>query len=91
MVQQMTLDQLENVIRESVHKYVASHTARGEHNAANAAAVLALVLAQVIAATCKDGERLEEVSTALEAYIYESSVKTWHEMNEAEARRNRRA
>ena len=88
----MTLEQLENVIRESVHAYVASHTARGEHNAANAAAVLALVLAQVIAATCKDGQRLEELSTALEAYIYESSVKTWHEMNEAEAKRkNRRA
>jgi hypothetical protein len=91
MVQQMTLDELEDEIRESVHAYVASHTARGEHNAANAAAVLALVLAQVIAATCKDGQRLEEVSTALEAYIYESSVKTWHEMNEAEAKRNRRA
>ena len=91
MVQQMNMIDFENEIRESVHAFLASPTARGENNAGNACAVMALVLAQVIAATCKDGQRLEELSTALEAYIYESSVKTWHEMNEAEARRNRRA
>ena len=91
MVQQMTLDDFENEIRGTVHAYLASPTARGENNAGNACAVMALVLAQVVAATCKDGQRLEELSTALEAYIYESSVKTWHEMNEAEARKNRRA
>ena len=87
----MTLDELENEIRGSVHAYLTSPTARGESSAGKASGVLALVLAQVIAATCKDGQRLEELSAALETYIFESAVKTWHEMNEAEARRNRRA
>ena len=90
MVQQMTLDELENEIRGSVHAYLTSPTARGESSAGKASGVLALVLAQVIAATCKDIKRIDQISTAAEAYIYESAVETWHEMNEAE-RKNRRA
>lgn len=86
----MTLDELENEIRGSVHAYLKLPTARGENNSGNAAGVLALVLAQVIAATCKDVRRIDEISTAAEAYIFESAVETWHEMNEAE-RKNRRA
>jgi len=86
----MTLDELENEIRGSVHAYLTSPTARGESSAGKASGVLALVLAQVIAATCKDVRRIDEISTAAEAYIYESAVETWHEMNEAE-RKNRRA
>ena len=90
MVQQMTLDELEDEIRESVHEYLKLPTARGENHAGQVSAVLALVLAQVIAATCKDVRRIDELSTAAEAYIFESAVETWHEMNEAE-RKNRRA
>ena len=90
MVQQMTLDELENEIRGTVHAYLTSPTARGESSAGKASGVLALVLAQVIAATCKDIQRMEHITTAVEAYIFESAVETWHEMNEAEARRNRR-
>jgi len=86
----MTLDELENEIRGSVHAYLTSPTARGESSAGKASGVLALVLAQVIAATCKDIKRIDQISTAAEAYIYESAVETWHEMNEAE-RKNRRA
>ena len=86
----MTLDELENEIRGSVHAYLTSPTARGESSAGKASGVLALVLAQVIAATCKDVRRIDKISTAAEAYIYESAVETWHEMNEAE-RKNRRA
>ena len=90
MVQQMTLDELENEIRGTVHAYLTSPTARGENNAGNASGALALVLAQVIAATCKDIQRMEHITAAVEAYIFDSAVETWHEMNEAE-RKNRRA
>ena len=86
----MTLEQFETELRQLVYGYLAQPETVKNQNSSNACVMLATVMAQVVAATVQEKGRIQNISIGLEHYIFETAVARWHEMAEAEARRNRR-